>query len=36
MWAGVLSVDGMYLWGHVGMLFTMAGAMAIRPHEYID
>ncbi len=34
MWAGLLSVDGMYLWGHLLMLFAMAGAMAIRPDEY--
>ncbi len=34
LWAGVLSADGMLLWGHVLMLFAMAGAMAIRPHEY--
>jgi hypothetical protein len=33
LWAGVLSEDGMFLWGHVLMLFAMAGAMAIRPHE---
>jgi hypothetical protein len=24
----------MFLWGHVLMLFAMAGAMAIRPSEY--
>jgi hypothetical protein len=35
MWAGVLSSDGMLLWGHVLMLFAMAGAMAIRPNEYV-
>ena len=34
MWAGVLSSDGMLLWGHVLMLGAMAGAMALRPHEY--
>jgi hypothetical protein len=34
MWAGLLGADGMLLWGHVLMLFAMAGAMAIRPHEY--
>ncbi len=34
LWAGVLSADGMLLWGHVLMLFAMAGAMTIRPHEY--
>jgi hypothetical protein len=35
MWAGVLSSGGMLLWGHVLMLFAMAGAMAIRPNEYV-
>jgi hypothetical protein len=34
MWAGLISPSGMLLWGHVLMLFAMAGAMAIRPHEY--
>jgi hypothetical protein len=34
MWAGLISSGGMLLWGHVLMLFAMAGAMAIRPHEY--
>jgi hypothetical protein len=34
MWAGVMSPSGMLLWGHVLMLVAMAGAMAIRPHEY--
>jgi hypothetical protein len=34
MWAGVLSPAGMLLWGHVLMLGAMAGAMALRPHEY--
>ncbi|MGY1704383.1 hypothetical protein ACI79C_07400 [Geodermatophilus sp. SYSU D00697] len=34
MWAGVLSPGGMLLWGHVLMLFAMAGAMALRPSEY--
>jgi hypothetical protein len=34
MWAGLISASGMLLWGHVLMLFAMAGAMAIRPHEY--
>ena len=34
MWAGVLSSGGMFLWGHVLMLFTMAGAMALRLDEY--
>lgn len=34
MWAGVLSPGGMYLWGHVLMLFTMASAMALRVEEY--
>jgi hypothetical protein len=34
MWLGLLSVSGMFLWGHVLMLVAMAGAMAIRPSEY--
>jgi len=34
MWAGLISSGGMLLWGHVLMLFAMAGAMALRPHEY--
>jgi hypothetical protein len=34
MWAGLITASGMLLWGHVLMLFAMAGAMAIRPHEY--
>ncbi|SFK57671.1 hypothetical protein [Geodermatophilus ruber] len=34
MWAGLLSSGDMLLWGHVLMLVAMAGAMAIRPHEY--
>jgi hypothetical protein len=34
MWAGLISASDMMLWGHVLMLFAMAGAMAIRPHEY--
>jgi hypothetical protein len=34
MWIGVLSPAGMLLWGHVLMLFAMAGAMALRPREY--
>ena len=34
MWAGLMTSGGMLLWGHVLMLFAMAGAMAIRPHEY--
>lgn len=34
MWAGVIDPGGMLFWGHVLMLFAMAGAMAIRPDEY--
>jgi hypothetical protein len=34
MWAGLLSTADMLLWGHVLMLVAMAGAMALRPHEY--
>ena len=34
MWAGWIDGGGMLLWGHVLMLFAMAGAMALRPHEY--
>ena len=34
MWAGLITSGGMLLWGHVLMLFAMAGAMALRPHEY--
>ena len=34
MWAGLISSGTMFLWGHVLMLFAMAGAMALRPHEY--
>jgi hypothetical protein len=34
MWAGLISSGSMLLWGHVLMLFAMAGAMALRPHEY--
>jgi hypothetical protein len=34
MWAGLLSVADMLLWGHVLMLVAMAGAMALRPQEY--
>jgi peptidoglycan/LPS O-acetylase OafA/YrhL len=34
MWAGRISSGAMFLWGHVLMLVAMAGAMAIRPHEY--
>ena len=34
MWVGLLSSGDMLLWGHVLMLFAMAGAMAIRPDEY--
>jgi hypothetical protein len=34
MWLGLISASGMLTWGHVLMLFAMAGAMAIRPHEY--
>jgi hypothetical protein len=34
LWAGLMSPGGMLLWGHVLMLFAMAGAMALRPHEY--
>ena len=35
MWAGLISASGMYLWGHVLMLFAMAGVMAVRPDEYV-
>jgi hypothetical protein len=31
---GLISSGGMMLWGHVGMLFAMAAAMLLRPHEY--
>jgi hypothetical protein len=34
MWAGLIDSGGMLLWGHVLMLFAMAGAMALRPSEY--
>lgn len=34
MWLGLLSASGVFLWGHVLMLVAMAGAMAVRPHEY--
>ena len=34
MWAGWIDSGGMLLWGHVLMLFAMAGAMALRPAEY--
>ncbi len=34
MWAGWIDSGGMLLWGHVLMLFAMAGAMALRPSEY--
>jgi hypothetical protein len=34
MWAGLISSGTMFLWGHVLMLVAMAGAMALRPHEY--
>jgi hypothetical protein len=34
MWAGWITSGGMLTWGHVLMLFAMAGAMALRPHEY--
>ena len=34
MWAGLMTAESMLLWGHVLMLFAMAGAMAIRPAEY--
>ncbi|RFU22701.1 hypothetical protein D0Z06_04155 [Geodermatophilus marinus] len=34
MWAGLVPAGGVVLWGHVLMLVAMAGAMAIRPHEY--
>jgi hypothetical protein len=34
MWAGLITSSAMFLWGHVLMLVAMAGAMAIRPHEY--
>jgi hypothetical protein len=34
MWAGLVDSGGMLLWGHVLMLFAMAGAMATRPDEY--
>jgi hypothetical protein len=35
MWAGLMSAGAMLTWGHVIMLFAMAGAMAIRPDEYV-
>jgi hypothetical protein len=35
MWAGWITSGGMLTWGHVLMLFAMAGAMALRPHEYV-
>ena len=34
LWLGVLSASGLMALGHVLMLFAMAGAMALRPHEY--
>ncbi|MGY1712029.1 hypothetical protein ACI8AC_21225 [Geodermatophilus sp. SYSU D00758] len=33
-WAGLISAGDVMIWGHVLMLVAMAGAMAIRPHEY--
>lgn len=34
LWLGVLSTDGLMLWGHVLMLPAMAGAMLWRLDEY--
>ena len=31
---GLITSGAMYLWGHVLMLFAMAGVMALRPAEY--
>ena len=31
---GLITSGGLMLWGHVGMLFAMALAMALRPAEY--
>lgn len=33
-WLGLLSADGLTLWGHLLMLPAMAAAMALRPNEY--
>ncbi|MGY1604454.1 hypothetical protein [Geodermatophilus sp. SYSU D00815] len=31
---GLITAGGMMLWGHIGMLFAMGLAMALRPAEY--